>query len=79
MIDRGMDVKELVNSPLFYVPIWTRQTAFSPEEETKVVGYNDEIDDLELEDHHVVFGEEIINTESNPFSPDQSINSSQEE
>ena len=30
MISREMDVKELVNSALFFVPIWTQYSVFSP-------------------------------------------------
>ena len=45
-----MDVKELVNSSLFFVPIWTQYSVFSPIQEPLIVPYNNDIDDLEFDD-----------------------------
>lgn len=55
MISRGMDVKELVNSPLFYAPIWTRYSLFSPNENPVIIGYNNDLEDLEFEDPNLIF------------------------
>jgi len=55
MIDRGMDVKELVNSPLFFVPVWSQLSLFSSEEKTEFLSYNEDIDELEFEDPHKIF------------------------
>ena len=57
MISREMDVKELVNSSLFFVPIWTQYSVFSPNQEPLIVPYNNDIDDLEFDDPNVIFFE----------------------
>ena len=52
-----MDVKELVNSSLFFVPIWTQYSVFSPIQEPLIVPYNNDIDDLEFDDPNEIFYE----------------------
>ena len=59
MIDKGIDVKELVNSNLFYPPMWTKYTLFSSLQERITVGYNNDIDDMEYEDPDKVFDSAI--------------------
>jgi len=46
MITRGMDVKQLVNSQLFYPKIWTKLSIFSSTKEPLIVPYNKNIEDL---------------------------------
>ena len=58
MIAKGMDVKELVNSELFYVPVWTHLSLFSATDETEFLGYNEEIEELEFEDPNELFQRE---------------------
>lgn len=55
MIDRGMDVKELVNSPLFFVPVWNQLSLFSSEDKTAFLAYNEDVDELEFEDPQRIF------------------------
>ena len=55
MLARGMDVKELVNSQLFYPLIWTKYTLFSPNQESISIPYNGEIEDIEYEDPNKLF------------------------
>ena len=55
MITKGMDVKDLVNSELFYVPAWTHLSLFSSSDETEFVGYNEDIEELEFEDPNELF------------------------
>ena len=46
MICRRMDIKDLVQSSLFYPEIWQHQSTFSQEEEPMILPYNGEFDDL---------------------------------
>ena len=55
MINRGIDVKELVNSQLFYPTIWTKHQLFSSEKEPVRIPYNNEVDDIEFEDPYKLF------------------------
>ena len=55
MISRGMDVKELVNSELFYPTIWDKHSLFSPIEKAVTIPYNGEIEDLEFADPNIIF------------------------
>ena len=57
MISRGMDVKELVNSELFYPTIWEKYSLFSPVEKVVTIPYNGEIEDLEFSDPNIIFNE----------------------
>jgi len=50
MIERDMDVKELVSSSLFYVPVWYDLSLFSSSDQTVILPYNEDIEELELED-----------------------------
>jgi hypothetical protein len=50
MVSRGMDVKELVNSELFYVSIWKDVPVFSNVAELTIAPYIGEIEDIEFED-----------------------------
>lgn len=58
MINKGMDVKELVNSDLFYSEIWTKFTLFSLKQEPTIKPYHKELIDLEFEDPSHVFHED---------------------
>ena len=49
MISRGMDVKELVSSELFYVSVWKDVPIFSDRKEVTISPYNGEIEDMEFE------------------------------
>ena len=52
-----MDVKELVNSQIFYPTLWKRQSYFSPIKTPVVIPYNGEIDDLEYENPDILFAD----------------------
>ena len=58
MIAKGMDVKDLVNSELFYVPVWTHMSLFSSSSKTEFLAYNEEIEELEFEDPNELFMKE---------------------
>jgi hypothetical protein len=60
MIQKGVDVKELVKSPLFFGSLWETKVIFSNDRTTRVAPYNGDADDLEFEDPEVLF----MNTES---------------
>ena len=49
MIVKGMDVKELVNSDLFYPPIWKKSSIFSEQQKPKIIAYHNDLEDLEYE------------------------------
>ena len=49
MISRGMEVKELINSELFYPSIWKNHLIFSPEKDPVTIPYNNTLTDLEME------------------------------
>ena len=55
MIMKGMDVKELVRSDLFYPEIWKNYTCYSPIQKTILMPYNDDKDNLEYEDPNQLF------------------------
>lgn len=55
MVSRGMDVKDLVNSELFYVSIWKDVPVFSNVAELTIAPYNGEIEDIEFEDPNQLF------------------------
>jgi len=55
MIKRGMDVKELVNSHLFYCSLWPNKSLFSSSKAKVVLPYNGDIEDLEIEDPNLLF------------------------
>jgi len=57
MIDKGMDVKELVNSELFFPQIWQNKSVFSPMPDAKIVPYNGDLDDLEFKEPIFIFAE----------------------
>lgn len=63
MINRGMDVKDLVNSELFYPEIWTKYSLFSPIEEPVIIPYAGDIEDLEFADPNIVFSDANRNLE----------------
>ena len=50
-----MDVKELVSSSLFYVPVWSELSLFSSQDDTVILPYNEDIEELELEDPIKIF------------------------
>lgn len=55
MIDKNLDTKELVGSELFYPSLWTQHSIFSEEEESQIVAYNNDLEDLELENPYKIF------------------------
>ena len=59
MIKKGIDVKELCNSGLFYPQIWKNYTLFSQIETPVVVPYNNDIEDLEFEDPCMIFDAKV--------------------
>lgn len=50
-----MDIKDLVQSSLFYPEIWQNESSFSQVEGPIILPYNGEIDDLEFEDPTKLF------------------------
>ena len=60
MIMRGMDVKDLVNSELFYVSIWKDVPVFSSTAALTIAPYDGEIEDIEFVDPDVLFQEQDI-------------------
>jgi len=57
MIKRGISVKQLVNSELFYPTIWKQMTLFSSVKDVQISPYNNELADLESEGPSSVFNE----------------------
>ena len=55
MINKGMDVKELVKSKILYPPLWTHHTVFSPETTITIQPYNNDLDDIDYEDPKDIF------------------------
>lgn len=55
MIDNDMDVKELVNSELFYPQIWQNKIIFSKNQETVYAPFNGDLEDLEFESPDCLF------------------------
>jgi len=55
MISRGMDVKELVVSQLFYPRLWSNFSYFSNQKEMKMVPYNKDIEQLSIDDPGQLF------------------------
>ena len=55
MINRGMEVKELINSELFYPAIWQNHLVFSPEKDPVTIPYNNDLVDLEMECPNTMF------------------------
>mmetsp|Transcript_42439 Transcript_42439/g.65118 ORF Transcript_42439/g.65118 Transcript_42439/m.65118 type:complete len:104 (+) Transcript_42439:2223-2534(+) len=60
MINRGMDVKELANSQLFYPTIWSKFSTFSSSSETLMVSYDKTVDDLLSESPASLFSEGML-------------------
>ena len=60
MINKGMDVKQLVNSQLLYPEILMRHSLFSDIEEALVFAYNGELEDLEHIDLSKIFTENTV-------------------
>lgn len=58
MIQKGLDVKELVNSNLIYPPIWNKQTIFSGNSNKLIRTFNNDLNSLEFEDPYEMFKEE---------------------
>lgn len=58
MINRGMDVKDLVNSELLYVSIWKDVPVFSSVAALTIAPYNGEIEDIEFNDPGVLFAKQ---------------------
>ena len=55
MVDKGIDVNELVNSNLMYPEIWQNKPMFSDIKELTIQAYNNSIEDLEHELPEKVF------------------------
>lgn len=55
MISRNMDIKDLVQSSLFYPQIWQDVSIFSHIGKPVIIPYNKEIDDLEFEMPELLF------------------------
>ena len=55
MIDRNLDTKELVGSELFYPSLWSQKSIFSDKEESEIIPYNNNLEDLELENPYKIF------------------------
>jgi len=55
MISKQMDVKDLVNSELFYVSAWKNQTVFSPNQKMIILPYTGEIEDIQFENPNILF------------------------
>ena len=55
MIIKGMDVKELVNSNLFYPPMWKKRSIFSEQQEPKIIAYDNDLEDLMYESPYNLF------------------------
>ena len=60
MITRGIDVKELVNSQLFYPNFWKKYSLFSQYPDTVMIQYNNDLDELEAEDPFTLFKNSAI-------------------
>ena len=60
MIDRGMDVKELVTSSLFFTPIWYKKSLYSRIKTQKIMAYNNELEDLEFMDPDSIFEDKTL-------------------
>mmetsp|Transcript_27882 Transcript_27882/g.42166 ORF Transcript_27882/g.42166 Transcript_27882/m.42166 type:complete len:111 (+) Transcript_27882:70-402(+) len=69
MIKRGMDVKELVNSQLFYATIWKNHSIYCHNKEPVMSPYNGDLDDLEFEDPDKLFAD--FNDHADPEEEDQ--------
>ena len=54
MINRGMDIRELVNSQLFFPLIWQKYTLFATTKDSIILPYNNDIEDLEFEDPNLI-------------------------
>ena len=50
MMNKGINVCELVESDLFYPQIWTEKTIFSDNQDICIQSYNNDINDLEHDD-----------------------------
>lgn len=59
MISKGMDVKELVSSELFFATIWKNLSLFSSMSEPVIIPYNDNVEDLDFEDPNLLFTEAL--------------------
>ena len=57
MIQKGLDVEELVNSNLFYPRLWPTISAYSADQEMRFLPYNGELEELDVEDPNKLFGE----------------------
>ena len=55
MINRHLDVKELINSELFYPNIWREGVIFSQVKEPVIIPYNGSLADMEQEDPNFLF------------------------
>ena len=78
-----MDVKELVNSELFYPSIWTKYSLFSPHQDQVSISYNGDLEDIEYEDANQLFSkfneEDEKNTENAENDKDEEDDSRTEE
>ena len=59
MIQKGMNVIELINSNILFPEIWEKYTLFSEINHTVVVAYNNDLEDLEFEDPSTIFDKDV--------------------
>mmetsp|Transcript_14473 Transcript_14473/g.22459 ORF Transcript_14473/g.22459 Transcript_14473/m.22459 type:complete len:174 (+) Transcript_14473:4791-5312(+) len=62
MIKKNLDVKKLVNSDLFYPPLWQNRTIFSKHEAPAIRSYRKSLEDLEFDNPEAIFVEEESTT-----------------
>lgn len=84
MIERDLDVKDLISSSLFFAPLWTNYSLFAEQQHPVICPVNCDIEDLHFEDPSSIFHvikhemilEKICKRISNCFclSPDNELN-----
>ena len=55
MIERDLDVKDLINSSLFFAPLWSEQSIFAEVHHPVICPVNCDIEDLHFEDPTNIF------------------------
>jgi hypothetical protein len=61
MINKGMDVNELINSELVYPSIWQNKSVFSADQSATIVPFNGDLVDIEFENPNILFSEKDVN------------------
>lgn len=57
MIERDLDVQDLINSSLFFSPLWTNKSLFAQSQQLTICPVNCDIEDLQFEDPKNMFQE----------------------